>query len=205
MESTSVRAARIRARTASERARDAPSATWLTWLQESARSRRICCGIVSGGRGPGGLRMSTPFRKIIPIPLQFNADVAGTADGPRLAQRDAHPGNAEVAQNEHGDVLGESFDQMKLRSLHEGQHPLRDPLVIDRILDRIGQCSLPDIGADFDIDDNGLLDLPFPVENTDDGLGFERMYEDLVHYGALSPVVPTSPSSQFARATTAPR
>jgi hypothetical protein len=48
-------------------------------------------------------------------------------------------------------------------------------------VDGVGQRSLGDIGADFDIDDDGLLDLPLPVENTDDGLGFERVYEDLVH------------------------
>ena len=119
--------------------------------------------------------------KIIAISLEQHPHIARATDGTRLAQRYAHPGDAEVLQKEHGDVLGEGFHQMKLGSFDKAQHALRDLFVIERVADGIGQGGLADIGADFDIDDDGLFDLPLPIENADDGLGLERVYEDFVH------------------------
>ena len=43
------------------------------------------------------------------------------------------------------------------------------------------QRRLGDVGADFDVDDDGLLDLPFPIEDADDRLGLESMNENLIH------------------------
>jgi len=83
-------------------------------------------------------------------------------------------------ENEHGDVLGEGFNQMKTRPLDKGQHALGNSLVVQRVVDGIGQRSLADIGAELDIDENVLFDLPFPVEYADDGLGFQRMNEDFI-------------------------
>jgi hypothetical protein len=70
---------------------------------------------------------------------------------------------------------------MKLGSFDKGQHALGDLLVVERVADGIGQGGLADVGADFDIDDDGLFDLPFPIENADDRLGLERVYENFVH------------------------
>ena len=89
--------------------------------------------------------------------------------------------DAEFLEDEHGEVLGERFDQVKLRAFDERQHALRHPLVVQGVVDRIGQRGLADIGADLDVDENGLPDLPLPIEDADDRLGLERVYEYLIH------------------------
>src|ERR1700722_16491095 len=169
MESTSARAAPIRACAASVRASGAPWATSATWRQESGRSRRMGCVISR----LGGRRTRAPGLKGAAIALEHHTHVARTADGARLAQGDADPGDAEFFQHEHGDVLGEGFDQVKTRPLDEGQHAFRDSLVIQCVIDGVGQRPLADIGADLDVDEDGLLDLPFPIEDADDGFGLE--------------------------------
>ena len=87
----------------------------------------------------------------------------------------------EFFQNEHGDVLGQRFHQMKAGIVDKGEHALRDSLVVQRIVDGIRQRGLANIGAELDVHDNGLLDLPFPVENADDGLGLQRVNENFIH------------------------
>src|ERR1700731_2227194 len=137
MESTSVRAARIRSCASCDSARGAPSATSLNCRQDRGRSRRM-----RGGMGPLGLdarrlrarrRMRAPGLEIIAIALEQHTHIARAANGARLAQRYAYPGEAEVFEEQHGNVLGEGFDQMKLGCFDKGQHALRDPLVVERV------------------------------------------------------------------------
>ena len=46
------------------------------------------------------------FVEARPITLQGDADIPRTADRPRLAQHDADPGDAELLEDQHGDVFG---------------------------------------------------------------------------------------------------
>jgi hypothetical protein len=47
-------------------------------------------------------------------------------------------------------------------------------------VDGVGKRGFADIGAELDIEDDGLPDLPFPIEDPDDGFGLERVNEYLV-------------------------
>ena len=116
-----------------------------------------------------------------------HAHVARAADGARLAQRNTHPVDAEVLQEKHGDALGQRLNQVKFRLLDECQHALRDPLVVEGVVDGIRQRRFGDVGTDFNVDDDGLLDLAFPIENADDCLGLESMNENLIHLSSRLP------------------
>src|ERR1700733_445986 len=124
MDSTSRRAERMRPCASSDSASGTPAAMSATWRQESGRSRRMGGGMalaaISGTKGSGlGRRPRGPGFKVAAIALEYHAHIARTADGTRLAQGYSHPGDAELFQHEHGDVFGQGFDQMKLRSFDE--------------------------------------------------------------------------------------
>src|ERR1700730_3584889 len=167
MDSTSPRASATRRSEASERLKAAPSATAATSRQESGSSRMI--PPVTKSTSSGAARCGAPFVETGSIALQRDAHVARAANGARFAQHDPDPCNAEFLQNQHGDMLRERFHQVKLRCLDETKDALRHTLVIQGVFDRIAQSGLANVGADLDIDDHGLLALPLPIEDPDDG------------------------------------
>ena len=90
---------------------------------------------------------------------------------------------------------------MKAGFVDKGEHALRDSLVVQGIVDGIRERGLGDVGAELDVHDNGLLDLPFPVENADDGLGLQSVNENFIHATTQTPLQsPMAVSSQLARA-----
>src|SRR5450631_2299695 len=179
MDSTSPRASATRRTEASDKLKVAPSATAATSRQESGSSRMIPLAMrsISGSAA----RCGAPFVETGSIAFQRDTHVAGAADGTRFAQHDPDPCNAELLEDQHGDVFRQRFHQVKLRRLDETQNVLRHALVIQGVFDRIAQGRLADVGADLDIDDHGLFDLPLPIEDPDDGFGLERANENLIH------------------------
>src|SRR5450631_55750 len=179
MDSTSPRASATRRTEASDKLKVAPSATAATSRQESGSSRMIPPAIQSISRSAA--RCGAPFIETRSIAFQRDTHVAGAADGTRLAQHNPDPCNAKILEDQHGDVFRQCFHQVELRRLDETQDALRHALVIQGIFDRIAQGGLAYVGADLDIDDHGLLDLPLPIEDPDDGFGLERANENFIH------------------------
>ena len=79
-------------------------------------------------------------------------------------------------------MLRQRLHQVKLRGGDETEHALRHRLVIQGVMNRVGQCGFTYIGAEIDIEKHGLLHLSFPVVNTDDGFGLQRANENFVHF-----------------------
>src|SRR5258708_3202625 len=117
MDSTSPRASATRRSEASERLKVAPSATAATSRQESGSSRMI--PPVTKSTSWGAARCGAPFVETGAIALQRDAHVARAAHRARLAQNNPDPCNAELLQNQHGDVFCQRFHQVKLRRLDE--------------------------------------------------------------------------------------
>src|SRR5258708_6969901 len=179
MDSTSPRASATRRSEASDKLKVAPSATAATSRQESGSSRMIAP--VTKSTSSGAARCGAPFVETGSIALQRDAHVARVANRSRFGEHDPDPCNAELLQNQHGDMFRQRFHQVKLRRLDEAQDALRHTLVIQGVLDRIAQGGLANVGADLDIDEHGLLDLPLPIENPDDRFGLECANEDFIH------------------------
>src|SRR5271154_6638842 len=108
----------MRLRAAGDNESEAPSATAATWRQDRGPSSRMSAGI---GRCLLPLAPGAPPFEVAPIALERPPHVARAAHRTRFAQNDLDPGDAEFLEEKHGDVLGESFDQVKLRALDERQ------------------------------------------------------------------------------------
>ena len=87
---------------------------------------------------------------------------------------------------------------MELRALDEGEDALGHALVVERVLDRVGQRGLANVRRELEVDEHRLPDLPLPIVDADDRLGLERVNEYLVH--ERFDYSPCDPSSQLALA-----
>src|SRR3984957_7773260 len=190
MDSTSPRASATRRSAASDNPNAAPSATAATSRQDNGASRRIPPFTIAplttsismaAALLRGAARCGTPFVETGAVALQHDTHVARAANGTRFGEHDPDPGDAELLQNQHGDMFRQRLDQVKLRRLDETEDPLRHTLVVQRVLDRIAQGGRAPVGGARDIDGLRLLALPLPIEDPDDGFGLERANENFIH------------------------
>ena len=79
------------------------------------------------GFSSAAVRVAPPVQ-ILRRALEHHADIARTANGAGLAQGNAHPAHGELLQNEHGDVFGQRFDQMKAESSTKASTRFATPL-----------------------------------------------------------------------------
>ena len=98
-----------------------------------------------------------------------------------LVEPHPDPGHREFRDDDLRDALRQRLDQLELGIADELQQTLRDPLVVERVLDPVAGRGTPDIGRHLEIDDDLLLDAAFPVPDADDALGRESAQEDGVH------------------------
>jgi len=68
-------------------------------------------------------------------------------------------------------MFGKRLHQLKLGALHQRDHALGNPLVVQGVFDRVRERRLADVRSDLDVDEDGLTDLALPVVDADDRLG----------------------------------
>jgi hypothetical protein len=72
---------------------------------------------------------------------------------------------------------------LELRFTHERLHALGDFLVVDGVFDGVGGRGAANVGRHFQVDDDGLLDAPFPFPDADDAFDAQGAEENLIHGG----------------------
>ena len=76
--------------------------------------------------------------------------------------------------------MRQGLDQLEFRGFDERQHALGDPLVVHRVGDIIAGRGTAAVHGQLEVDHDGLLDAPLPVDEADDAFGREAAQEDTV-------------------------
>src|SRR5690242_17457711 len=128
------------------------------------------------GSEPGGRRRG----EVRAAALDDDTDIAGAADRARLVQRDAHPLEPELLEQQQGEPMRQRLDQLELRGLDVRQHALGDLLVVYGVGDIVARRSAATVHGQLEVDHDGLPDAPLPVDEADDALGRQPAQEDAV-------------------------
>src|SRR5690606_37133856 len=116
--------------------------------------------------------------------LDHDPDLPRALHRTRLRDRHANPRHAELGHDDSRDGFGQRLDELILRASDEGGDPFRDFLVVERIVDPIGDRRAAHVGRHLEIDADDLLDPALPLPDTDDGLDAQVAHEHDVQ-GAL--------------------
>jgi hypothetical protein len=98
----------------------------------------------------------------------------------RLGERDAHPRDPELIQDQARHAVGERLHEVALRVTDVGEHALHDFAVIERVGDVIARRGVSCVRRELQVHHHGLLDAPLPLDEADDALGGESVHEDAV-------------------------
>ena len=92
-------------------------------------------------------------------------------------------------------TLGCRLNQFELLFLHELFYPLRNALVIQRIVQLFALCSTGHVPCHFQINTDNLLHLPLPIPQTDNRLEAQIFNNYDIHQVSLYKARPDSGSN----------
>src|SRR5579883_2938583 len=119
-------------------------------------------------------------REVRATALDDDTDIARISDRARLVERDAHPLEPELLEQQQGEAMRQGLDQLELRSFDVGEDALGHLLVVHRIRHIVTEGRAPAVHRQLDVEDDGLLDPPLPFYEADDALSREAAQEDAI-------------------------
>src|SRR6185437_4384381 len=116
-------------------------------------------------------------REVRATALDDDPDIAGATDGAGLVERDPYPLETKLLQQQQRQAVRKRLDQLELGGLDIRQHPLGDSLVVHRVGDVVRDSRTAAVDGQLEVDHDGLLDAPFPLDEADDALGRQAAQE----------------------------
>src|SRR5450432_2985164 len=104
-------------------------------------------------------------------------------NGAGLVEVYLDPLERELLEQHQRQAMRQDLDKHEFRTLHIGQHPLGDLLVIHRVGYRITHGRAHAVARKLQIENHGLWDLAFPVDESDDALALQAAQVDAILSG----------------------